>query len=523
VQGAEGGGARAHRGHRHGQSGQPEGGADNLPKGAHGGAHRPSEIWGAMDEEVLLYHLCEGGRGGRLERITPEDTDYPTRTFLHRALQAGALPSLKAINIALGIKTHRDSLMGGLVARVRELSVSINCTGVGASPEPQLAALGLVGQLPALTKLQLKVFSEEDSPVPQWTPFVPPSLKALTIEMAMHPTDQALVHALPEMLEASGAGLDYLEMFIYDDFKAIGDGLVHLAQAVRYCSPTLEAIVLIDAQHGNYEIAEVDDERERDLCLQRAALLAGVSACRGLRMLELPRFGVEPLFPPATAFGRLCHIEMTDFRCKHAHEAGMVGLWELMASQGLPVLAKLSVKLEGRWGGAGEMRTRVAPALEAVAGTLTHLGLTEEDGDWVGVEVDVGYELGVAVGKLQRLRELALEVFAGGRAYSAFSQGLAVSGGARPLPLVWKVAVTVRTQSTSYLVTSLLLPSVRVFRLTSPFDDSRATLLFACALRQAGYKHTFYLDSDTGRPRLDEVVGIASSVARCTVYIASDS
>jgi hypothetical protein len=51
----------------------------------------------------------------------------------------------------------------------------------------------------------------------------------------------------------------------------------------------------------------------------------------------------------------------------------------------------------------------------------------------------VGYELGVAVGKLRRLKDLALDLSEDGRAYHAVAQGLAASGGDRPLPLLWRV------------------------------------------------------------------------------------
>jgi hypothetical protein len=53
-----------------------------------------------------------------------------------------------------------------------------------------------------------------------------------------------------------------------------------------------------------------------------------------------------------------------------------MGLWELMASGGLPALAKLSVRFDGRLVGE-EVTSRMAAALEAVSGTLMHLELNE--------------------------------------------------------------------------------------------------------------------------------------------------
>jgi hypothetical protein len=88
------------------------------------------------------------------------------------------------------------------------------------------------------------------------------------------------------------------------------------------------------------------------LRVQWAGVLAAVCACHELQVLVPPRIEVEPPFPPGTAFARLIHLEVTDrVTGWGVVPAGLVGLWEVMASGGLPVLAKLSVRLEGRWGG----------------------------------------------------------------------------------------------------------------------------------------------------------------------------
>jgi hypothetical protein len=152
-------------------------------------------------------------------------------------------------------------------------------------------------------------------------------------------------------------------------------------------------------------------------------------------VLVLPSVVIEPLFPPGTAFGGLAHLVISDCQREHPPGAGEVGLWELMASGELPVLAKLRVKLEGWWGEKEDVITRVAPALEAVAGTLTHLYLEISPKYQVRIyERDLGYELGLAVGKLRRLKDLTLDVSQYGSTYHAFAQGLAASGGDRPLP-----------------------------------------------------------------------------------------
>jgi hypothetical protein len=170
-----------------------------------------------------------------------------------------------------------------------------------------------------------------------------------------------------------------------------------------------------------------------------------------------------------------------------------MGLWELMASGGLPALAKLKVTLFEPEEGDEEVRSRVAPALEAVAGTLTQLRF-----EWLSQQLDVGYELGVAVGKLRRLKDLTLDLSCDGRVYHAFAQGMAAGGGDRPLPSLWRVWVVEPVRANADLLASLLLPSVRVLVTPLFFHDDpaadRAALLTACALRREGYKHTWAVE-----------------------------
>jgi hypothetical protein len=300
------------------------------------------------------------------------------------------------------------------------------------------------------------------------------------------PAIESFLCALPGILGASEATLERLEFLISFDFETIGDeGLVHLAQSLR-CSPTLKDFLVrtldCEALHVDDEAEDYADQVEW-LRVQWADVLAGVSACRELKVLALPYIKVEPLFPPGTAFDRLTHLEISDHEREHPPDAGVMGLWELMASGGLPALAKLSLRLEGRWGGVGDVRSRVAPAFEAVAGTLTHLHLEKAVvGEWRNEEEDMAYELWMAVGKLRQLRDLALRLSQDGRAYHAMAQGLAACGGDRPLPLLWRVSLPFGVTANADLVASLLLPSVRVFSSCHP--NIRAAFVTACALRQ---------------------------------------
>jgi hypothetical protein len=168
-----------------------------------------------------------------------------------------------------------------------------------------------------------------------------------------------------------------------------------------------------------------------------------------------------------------------------------VGLWEVVASGRLPVLAKLHLKLEGCYKGT-EVEARVVPAFEAVADNLTYLQLDSYYIDaWLSEE-RVGYHFGVALGKLRRLEDLCLLLCEEGRAYQALAQGVAATGVERPLPLLREVVIMMPDgiEDDADLMASVIFPSVRVFD-TWLGLSSRAALLLACALRQAGYKHTW--------------------------------
>jgi hypothetical protein len=454
--------------------------------------------------EAMLQWLREGGGGRHLEEITVENGFSTKSQLVHEALQAGALPSLRCLDASLEYEIQRASLMGEFLGSTHKLRVRVKGEDENAAVAPQLAALSLVRQMPALAKLELCVSGKPSAPVPQWPPFIPRPLRELRINVL--PCDSAhtiepLICALPGMLGAGAVRLKCLELMVPENYSSIGDGLVHVAQALRCCSPTLKGFLTSTGLYGPLDVDELDDDGEaideedyasqvERLRVQWRELLAGVSACRELQVLGLPRMYLEPFFPPGTAFARLTHLEISDHEREHPPDAGVMGLWELMASGGLPALAKLSVRFEGRWGGAEEVRSRVAPGLEAVAGILTHVHLDKAwEGKWLSDEEDAGHELGVAVGKLRRLKDLALSLSNDGRLYHAFAQGLAASGGNCPPPLLWRVWVVSHVTTNADLMASLLFPSVRVFG--SWHFYPREALLTACVLRQAGYKHSW--------------------------------
>jgi hypothetical protein len=361
----------------------------------------------------------------------------------------------------------------------------------------QPAALGMVRQLRALVELEIKDSTYEvgSNPV-QWPSFIPPSLRALCISVFhSQPVQGSLLGALPGMLVASGARLDRLKVVTSSGLQSFGDELFHVAQALRCCATTLNDFRYstgfhpLDVENGTND----PSGQFARMRVQCADLMTSLASCRELQLLVLLIFMVEPLFPPGTAFGRLTHLEMADHEREHPPGAGVMGLWELMASGGLPALTKLRLSLEGRWGAVEQVRTRVAPAFEAVASTLAHLHLERIGSkEWLDGEVDVGYELGKAVGKLRRLKDLWVGLTVDGRVYQAIARGFTASGGDNPLPLLWRVGVSCAVEEADAdLPTSLLLPSVRVF--STECDDK--PLLIACAVRQAGYEHILALDS----------------------------
>jgi hypothetical protein len=324
--------------------------------------------WDYVGREALVRWLREGDRGRYIKEVRVTSAG----DFVTSALREGALPSLKSIDIELRYETARAALTEGLLGAVHELRLEVAYQH-GVLMDPRLAALGLMRQLPALAKLDIRV-SGADCGALQWPPFVPPSLKSFYVGVSgSRAFDRSLFLALPGILQASGAGLERLEVDISEEVVDVGWWLVSLAQTLRCCSPTLRSFCLVSPWSARFDRhAQSPVEQLR---VHWANVLGGVSSCRELEMLVLPCIEVGPLFSPGTAFAPLTYLEIVDKGREHPPDVGAMGLWELMASGGLPALAKLSVHLKSPWRGTEEIKTRVAPALEAVAGTLTHLQL----------------------------------------------------------------------------------------------------------------------------------------------------
>jgi hypothetical protein len=142
---------------------------------------------------------------------------------------------------------------------------------------------------------------------------------------------------------ASGATLDRLEVVIPDEFRCLGKGLVHVAQALRCCSSTLKGLVLMTSDSERIHIHRASNDfasQVERLRVQWADMLAGVSCCRELELLALPCITVKTLFPPGCAFRRLTDLEISEDEGRGEDSPATAGcgagLWEVMASGGLP-------------------------------------------------------------------------------------------------------------------------------------------------------------------------------------------
>jgi hypothetical protein len=216
------------------------------------------KAWTSNESRNLSAWLREGGRGRHLATLVIRSDGRAASDFVHVALREGAFPSLTRVDANLEYDIPRASLTGGLLRGMHELHLTVTSSDV----EPQLAALGLVRELPALGKLELEVRPDwrNNGPV-QWPPFIPPSLKALSIELSDNRFSLFLLPALPSMLKASGAGLERLETKTASYFrKAVDDRLVHVVGVLRCCSPTLKVLDL--AKRGGISITSGRDEED---------------------------------------------------------------------------------------------------------------------------------------------------------------------------------------------------------------------------------------------------------------------
>jgi hypothetical protein len=245
---------------------------------------------------------------------------------------------------------------------VEELHVAT--IGLGGAEEP-LRVLEHLRQLPYLRELTIKGEPGHAREVAAaFPPFIPPSLKTLTLNFHQAPLLESLLRQLPSMLEASGAGLEDIKFSLYEPFAGCGAAL---ARVLHTCSSTLKTLHIV---------GEGPDRRMWDPAFASEVAPGLMSCCEGLERLEVPSGVFESLPPTCPTFKRLTFLHLTNPNWGIDLSSPV---WDRVGSGLLPALADLSLCCQRLWWvreGEGEggfcLLTR---ALEAVAGTLRRLAL----------------------------------------------------------------------------------------------------------------------------------------------------
>jgi hypothetical protein len=191
--------------------------------------------WGDLDdpEAVEVSRLVELLRrhGGALKRVTWEG-EHAERVVLS-AVNAGALPRLSFFSLRLWEPLHQEALSHQRLTLVEEVDVR------GFDGDDEMEALAHVLHLPHLRRLELTYEDGHEEVLP---PFIPPSLKSLTLKLAH---DQLLCN-LPAMLQSSGARLEEISLLRCEYLPDDECGAA-LARVLRKCAPTLKSLSLV---HG---------------------------------------------------------------------------------------------------------------------------------------------------------------------------------------------------------------------------------------------------------------------------------
>jgi hypothetical protein len=416
------------------------------------------------EEEARLVEVLRE-HGGTLKDVTTDDCGHH---LLSSAVLSGALPNLIDFAFYLKMPSNRQILSEGMLGLLEAATVRMNNS-------TQLAVLEHLRRLPHLQDLWL--ISEEPLG-PAFPPFIPPSLKALTVNLKSLASLESLVGGLPSMLQASGASLKEIRIIRNFGNLSAASGAA-LARAFHTCSSTLKTLSL----HGCWE-------RETFACLP--TLVPGLmSCCDTLKFLHCPWMILSAL--PATCPSFKCLNELHLHGYVESSRCTWLALCVLAAGR-LPALATLCIDTSRRflWEEGARLEEeddRLERAFEAVAGTLEWLEI-EDFGAFHPVVNGAAYKLGAAIGKLRRLKVLHLDLQGDGdgRTYHAVGRGIAASGGCPELRYL-RTAHVIRNMDWLIREPSLIVPSVRDLCL----EDGRCTedeaLLLCCGLVQMGYKY----------------------------------
>jgi hypothetical protein len=230
-----------------------------------------------------------------------------------------------------------------------------------------------------------------------------------------------------------------------------------------------------------------DDEVVFGTACNRELARGLVSCCDTLEVLEchLAVFSALPATCPTLP--RLTELSL---RGGADEDVSLLSpAWDIMANGRLPALATLELSIpleffvsaqEGE-GATEGLVIRLARALEAVAGTLRRLTLIVFGTD--DLPAGAPHDIGLAIGKLRRLRHLHVYMSMSGRDYHDMARGLADSGGC---PELFEVEVNRLKGDFEFLTyePSLIVPSVRDLAVYGRGTEEEA-LLLCCAMVQA--------------------------------------
>jgi hypothetical protein len=431
----------------------------------------PSIIDDGMTIRADREATCSRGRGVVESRVVEllrgHGGTIGAAPLICRASGGAAQPHLFQARLAVKDPIHRQILSGGKLRLLKDVRVTIR-----QSNRKQLQALEHLRHLPDLRRLSLTC----GRALATFPPFIPPSLKALTLLIMPIGPLQSPLRELPSMLQASGASLVEFKFVCKEELLA--ECGAALAQVLRTCSSTLKTLELAGSSGERRDYSYISD------------LVPGLmSCCDTLEILKCPWAVFSALLATCPTFPRLTNLSLKG-RAGAAIDLTSP-VWNIMASGRFPALDVLDITFShGILWRQGEGGDRLARAFEAVAGTLQLLSLKYGFDHIRGTEsvpAEACYEVGVAIGKLRRLRYLSLDLLPDGRDYRAVGRGVAASGGC---PELFELSVGGLESNLDWFITdsSLILPSVR-----NLYINGRGTveeiLLLCCLWVLAGYQH----------------------------------
>jgi hypothetical protein len=469
------------------------------------------------ERDVALASLAAHGKF-----LTAIHSPIPfTLSLIRGALRAEALPRVRNWVLDLQDAEDRALLTDGSLAGMH--SIEVHFGGQGPLGEEELSALACLRGCRSVTRLRISSALDQRRPEGPWPHFLPSTLRELDLRGGGGGGD--LLAALPAMLDACGGRLTRLLLDVKGAPRERGpggapgdrDGEAALRGVLHKCAATLRELELhYPEQHhpcgGGGGPSDV---------------LAAVMRCRGLEKLETRVEMFDRCPPPAQALPALASLTL--LACDPRFLSA--GLWAFMGRGGLPALVELKLAFvhgggqqgqEAEAEGGAVVGEHLIPAFEAVAGTLRRLGLHFATRALPPRSAYV--TLGAAIGRLRRLRHLALDVSRDGRDYAAIGRGMAtavtgVTGGGKgaecrsPCPELWHLELARDglglfpiSHHVEYVACepSLIVPCVRVLETYVKGGDD--ALVLCGGLLRLGFCYSLRLQCERRTDAVDACV-----------------